>query len=370
MRIDVVHPSELGESEVAQWHALQRANPMFGNPFLSPEFTAGVARSAPTARVAVLSDASGIGAFFPHQRNRLGIGKAIGLGLNDCQAVIASAGAEWDVTQLMAACRLQVFEFDNLLAAQPQFVPSQHFQVPNPVMDLADGFAAFLAGVRTRAAKFAKEMAYKKRKLGRDLGPVRFSYDSQDLSELRTVLRWKSDQYERTGRTNRFAQDWITALVEGLASTRSAGFSGVVSMLYAGDRPVAGHFGLRFDGVLAGWFPAYDPELHRYSPGLLHHLELAEAAAAAGVTQLSMGRGGGSTPYKKALRSFDVMLAEGRFHRPGPASGLHWASRVPVRYARRVVTENPSLYRAADRVLVGSAKVRATVARRRPGGTP
>ncbi|MBF8187479.1 GNAT family N-acetyltransferase [Nonomuraea sp. K274] len=43
----------------------------------------------------------------------------------------------------------------------------------------------------------------------------------------------------------------------------------MLDIVYVGDRPVAAHFGLRSDTVLAGWFPAYDTDFARY-PALRH----------------------------------------------------------------------------------------------------
>ena len=87
-------------------------------------------------------------------------------------------------------------------------------------------------------------------------------------------------------------------------------------MIYAGDRPVAGHFGLRTATTLVGWFPAYDPEFARYSPGIVHHLRMAEHAAGSGLQQVDMGKGG--REYKGWLKSGDLFVAEGRVSRPSP----------------------------------------------------
>ena len=53
-----------------------------------------------------------------------------------------------------------------------------------------------------------------------------------------------------------------------------------------------GHFGLRTATTLVGWFPAYDTEFARYSPGIVHHLHMAEHAAASGLLMVDMGKGG------------------------------------------------------------------------------
>jgi CelD/BcsL family acetyltransferase involved in cellulose biosynthesis len=64
-----------------------------------------------------------------------------------------------------------------------------------------------------------------------------------------------------------------------------------LSVLRADGRPVAAHFGLRTERVPACWFPAYDPAFAKYSPGLILHLRMAEAAAADGTAYPDPGRG-------------------------------------------------------------------------------
>ena len=122
-----------------------------------------------------------------------------------------------------------------------------------------------------------------------------------------------------------------------------------LSLLYAGDELVAGHFGLRDHGVVPTWFPAYAPSMGRYSPGLLLHLAMARAAADDGVDLIDMGRG--AKTYKDELKSGDTTVAEGRVARLVPAAALAWARTAPVRSARRAVDRNPRLYDVADRVL-------------------
>jgi CelD/BcsL family acetyltransferase involved in cellulose biosynthesis len=176
---------------------------------------------------------------------------------------------------------------------------------------------------------------------------------------LRALMSWKSAQYQRTGRADRFASPWIVALVEDLLGTRGAGFSCVLALLRVEGRPAAGHVLLRQDGVLAGWFPAFDRDLYRFSPGTITRLRMADAAAADGVTRIEMGRG--AKPYKELFKSFDDVVAEGRVVRPAPVAAVHWARRAPVRRLRQVVLDTPQLYRAADRLLTGYGRARAAL---------
>jgi CelD/BcsL family acetyltransferase involved in cellulose biosynthesis len=107
---------------------------------------------------------------------------------------------------------------------------------------------------------------------------------------------------------------------------------------------------------MAGWFPAYDMEFAKYSPGMVGHLRMAEAAAEAGVTQIAMGRGG--REYKDWLKNGEFPIAEGRVARASAAAGLHWVKDAPMRRARSAVLAHPALYARADRVLKTYARLR------------
>jgi hypothetical protein len=88
---------------------------------------------------------------------------------------------------------------------------------------------------------------------------------------------------------------------------------------------------------------------------------MAEAAADAGITTIDMGRG--AKDYKEELKSRDIVVAEGRVTRPSPTAAVHWLRRAPVRRLRNEVIENPSLLRAADRVLRSYARLRNSTGR-------
>ncbi|MET7461196.1 GNAT family N-acetyltransferase [Nonomuraea sp. NPDC005501] len=359
MKITVVRPGELGDSERARWRELQKADPSLDNPFLSVEFAVAMDRLRDYVRVAVLDDGTGIVGFFPYERHSFGIGKPLGGFLTTCHGLISVPGLKVDVRALLRACKLTVYDFDHLVAGQPTFAAYESDVRPAPVMDFTEGFDAWLEQVRTNSPKNLKTVRYKERKLGREQGELRFEYASADPEVLRVLLGWKSDQYRRTGRVDRFAQPWIVELIDLMHAERSADFGGVLTMLYSGEEPVAGHFGLRTATTLVGWFPAYDTEYARYSPGIVHHLRMAEAAAEAGLLMVDMGKGG--KEYKDWLKSGELYVSEGRVSRPSAAAAVHWMGRTPFNKARTIVMDRPSLYRAADRVLKGFGRVRSSI---------
>jgi CelD/BcsL family acetyltransferase involved in cellulose biosynthesis len=120
-------------------------------------------------------------------------------------------------------------------------------------------------------------------------------------------------------------------------------------MMYAGEVPIAAHLNLRSGRLLAGWFPAYDTRFGRYSPGLTLRLREMEAAAAAGVDQIDMGKG--FKPYKETLKSHDIFVAEGIVTRPSPLALVNYARTAPTAWAIRQIRRHPPLFNAADALL-------------------
>ncbi|MEU5884616.1 GNAT family N-acetyltransferase [Spirillospora sp. NPDC047279] len=352
MKISIVRPRDLGEAEVKRWRDLQLTDPALASPFLSPEFTIGVGLFRDDVRVAVVEDGTETVAFFPYERGGLGTGHPVGFGLTDLQGIVAPPGLGLDARVLLRACGLGVWDFDHLLAHQATFAPFHAVRRVEPVMDLSGGFESFIGEARKAAPKTHKTIKYKERKLGRDVGEVRYVFESDDPAELRRLMDWKSDQYTRTGRTDRFARPWIVKLVEHFHTT---GF-GVLSVLYAGDEPVSAHFGLRNGHVMAGWFPAYDTRFGKYSPGMIGHIHLAAGCAANGITEIAMGRGG--KEFKVGFTSREIPIAEGRVARRTAGAALHWTRTTPLNRARGAVLDNPALYKRADRVLKTYARLR------------
>ncbi|CAL9653739.1 hypothetical protein SUDANB105_06718 [Streptomyces sp. enrichment culture] len=348
--ITIHRPEELDAPLVGAWHRAMEESPEYANPFLSPEFAAGIARFRSGARVAVLREGGEPVGFLPYERNPLGVGRAIGLGLSDCQALVHLPGVTWDTHALLRACGLSIFEFDHLVEEQKPFAEHVTGTFASPVVDLRPGDEAdYPQWLRATYPGLAKTTLKKERRLARDLGEVRFVHDERDPRMLRRLMRWKSAQYRRTGRMDRFSRPWIVGLVDHLFQLREEHCTGVLSVLYAGDRPVAAHFGPRSHTVLAAWFTTYDPELRYYSPGLLMHLRMAEAARHDGVRVMDFGRG--DKEYKDWLKTRELRVGEGFATRPHPVAAAHRLWRRPVRGLRNTVLAHPGLRQPADRLL-------------------
>ena len=352
MQISVARPSELGPGEVAAWHSMQRETRYLASPFLSPEFAIAVDKFRPDARVAVLLDGPTIVGFFPFERRRFSIGVPIGAGLSDCQGLIHAPGLEWDSRELLRACNISVWQFDHLVEGQRPFERYAVAVVPSPVIDLTDGFVAYQEKLRIKSSKFYRELASKARRLERDAGKVRFIADSRDSVGLRALMRWKSDQYRRTGLNNPYDRSWFVDLIDYLFSTHNGWFDGQLSLMYAGETLISTHFGIRFDHVLAGWITTYNRRFSHQSPGLIHHLRMAEETAALGIHMIDMGKG--SEPYKQKLKNHELFVAEGMATGGSSLAAVHRVRSGALRWARPQIKRHPHLFRmfrAADRLL-------------------
>ncbi|MER8007778.1 GNAT family N-acetyltransferase [Streptomyces sp. NPDC094149] len=358
MDVSMHAADELSPALVRAWHRAMDESPQYANPFLAPEFAAATARHRRGGVVAVLREQTEPVGFFPHQRSALGVGRAIGYGLSDCQAVVHRPGVTWDPPELLRACGLSVFEFDHLVEDQKPFDRYLTGTFASPVVDLPEEGNGYVEWLRRTSPRHTRTTLAKERRLRGDAGEVRFVLDERDRRGLHTLMQWKSAQYRRTGRMDRFARPWIVDLVDDLFAVRERHLTGMLSVLYAGDRPVAAHFGPRSQTVLAGWFTAYDPAFSRYSPGLIMHLRMIEAAGRHGVRLVDLGRG--DMEYKNWLKTRELRVGEGLAYRASPVAAAHRLWRRPVRGLRNTVLAHPGLRRPADRLLRTAGRLRTS----------
>jgi CelD/BcsL family acetyltransferase involved in cellulose biosynthesis len=359
--VALCEPDELGPAELARWRGFQRCDARLGNPFLAPEFAVAVGRHRRDVRVAVLEDGPAIVGFFPYHRRPMGVGRALGYGLSNAQGFVHTAGLEWNAKDLLAKCGLSVWEFDNLVAHQlPAFGGSRAQTAAAPFIDPTRGWDDWLAAKRA-ASKTIKGVQQKHRKLGREMGELSFEFDSARRDGLDLLMRWKSHQYLRTGRVDRFAQRWFAAVFEELTQLSTVDFAGILSVLCLGGQPIAIEQGLSANGVLACWFPAYDTCLARYSPGYICWLEIVRAAGERGLREVNLGRG--EAEYKEILKDGAHTMACGWVERATPVATLRRLQQAPRRHTLDFVHARPRLRLVARRALRGVGRLRTALRR-------
>lgn len=309
VEIDVIAAAALSDTEIAHWRSIQESNPALVSPYFSPEFTRLVAAVRDDVFVAVLHQQGETVGYFPFQRGRWKIGQPVGGVVSDYQGVIVADGVPCEPATLVRACGLRAWDFDHLIAAQTEFAPYHRISTCSPMMDLSQGYEAYLAERRAGGGDKISDLQRLERKLERDHGTVTFVPHETNPQLLETLIDWKTSQFVRTGVRNLFAQPWICNFIRRLHATDTPGFGGVFSVLSAGGRPVAMSLDLRSHAVRHGSFTAYDLEFSRYSPGMLLLLMSAQHAASVGLQTFDLGKG--DMPYKQQLATSAVPLCEG-----------------------------------------------------------
>lgn len=353
----ICHPKELDEQHLSRWRTWQEDNAGWTSPFVSPSFARAVGACRDDTRVAIAEDGSSPAAYFAFQIGKLGIGQALGFGVSDHQAVIHNQEFTYRPVDLIRKCGLSAWEFDHVGQASPELADFVESWATAAVMEISDGYEAYLETAGLKKTKFYKSSLTKQRKLAAEFGELEFELDSKDRDALNLLLAWKSQQYKRTGRMDRFAVPWIRLLLETLFDSEDPDCRGMLSVLRAGDRVVALHFGLRNQTEVAMWFPAYDRDLSKYSPGSMFHLLLAEEAAKAGLQRLDLGKGDES--YKSELRNSEYAVGEGAVLRRSPAASISWARRVPKRRLTEFVLRHERLRSTARKTLSVAGRFRS-----------
>jgi CelD/BcsL family acetyltransferase involved in cellulose biosynthesis len=326
MRVAIASARELPESLLARWSELNHCNPDLCSPFFSPAFTQAISRVRNDVFVAVIDDGD---AFFPFQRSIFGFGRPVGGPVSDYHGLISEPDFGCDVVALMRACRLRSWDFNHLPASQSIWAPWSTRDGASPVLDLSEGG-------HPGSPKLHSNCCRSRRKLECEVGPIEVELETRDPGILDLCLEWKSAQYRRTGHFDLFARPWARRLAHVIASSREPAFAGTVSVLRAGRRPIAAHFGMRTGTVWHYWFPAYDPAFHQFAPGMLLLLSMIEGAPGSGVRTIDFGKG--DEDYKLRLANRYVPLVKGsvvtvssvRVLRETKASLLQGVRKLPL----------------------------------------
>jgi CelD/BcsL family acetyltransferase involved in cellulose biosynthesis len=336
MNVEVLAAAELSSEHRQRWQEIRQSNPDLVSPYFHPEFTAAAARAHGDVEVAVIAEGGEPVGFFPFHRRHFGLARPVGDRLSDYHGVIAAPHVRFDVRWLLRACNLTVWQFDHALAHQTMLRPFAEVETESPIIDLQDGFQAYIDSCKQRGSARISQLQRKARKLDREVGPVRLETHTHDPLVLDRVIRWKSEQCQRAEIHDYFGDEAALRLVRDIAYTKVDGFEGVVSVLYAGDSIAAAHMGMRSDEVFHWWFPGYESSLSKYSPGGILLLKLAEAMSELGVTTLDLGKG--EDPYKASFMTGTVPLIEGVVEVPSAyalirrarINGEKWLRRSPV----------------------------------------
>jgi CelD/BcsL family acetyltransferase involved in cellulose biosynthesis len=340
VKISTIAGKELTSSLADRWAAWHQADAALSSPYFHPEFTRCVARLKPNVEIAVLEEENRVVGFFPYERVSSSLGRPVGGVLSDFHGLVCDAGVKIDPLDLLRACKLAAWDFSHLPISQPFFSKQRRSLVPSPQIDLARGYALFLGKKKASGSGLVDRATYLERRLDRDIGPIRYVALERNPGIFDQAIAWKSAQYLKSGLPDLFRAPWTRALLQSIRDTQTEGFSGILSALYAGDRLIACHFGMRSQGVWHYWFPSYDPAFSKYSPGLLLILRMAESAPRLGLNMIDLGAG--ASPLKDRLATGCVILSAGSIELPSWLAARRTVERRLAAWMRNSPLEGPA----------------------------
>lgn len=313
-RIQLKAVNALTDDQRSRWSEIQQQNAALQSPYFRPEFTQALANVRSDVEVAVLEQNGKTVGFFPFQRTRWNFGKPVGGRLSDFHGVVIDSGVAMSAQDILTACDLNAWDFDHLIEPQQTSGDSPVQQFMSPYLDLTEGYEGWEEKKRQAKSRLLKTTARYVRKVEREVGPIRFEWNTIDDAVFETLLEWKSEQYRRTGLDDLFQFDWIVNLLQDIRQQDSPEFAGRLAAMYVDNRLIAVHFGMQSHHVLHSWFPAYCLEFSQYRPGTILMKELARMSDEHGVRHIDLGKG--DEQYKQSLMSGFYMVGEGYWARP------------------------------------------------------
>lgn len=333
MRLETIHPRELGTADIARWRDHQRARADLHSPYLTPEWSQQIGEARRDARICVIDDGAG---FLPVQRLSRFAAMGLGAPIADYQGLIAQAPLDLDPRALCRA--LDVGRID-LVNAPAGALDRAAGTDASWLAEIGGGRDLYEAALRERRSEFVRQTDKKQRKFAREHGPLQFRARSQERGDFETLIAWKNDQLRRSGQPQIWARPWVRRVLDACFAADAPHFAGVLFTLHAKDRLAAAAFCLRSAHVLHFWLIGHERAYDSYSPGVELARQAIHWAAEHGLAEADFGTG--DYQYKRQLSTGTRMLERGVIAGPSFSGAVRRSQHV-VR-ARLERLTNPRL---------------------------
>lgn len=318
MRVRIVPIEDITDEMVLDWNNWAAPSGRLTSPYLRFEFAGAVARARDDVRVALFEDNGEVVGFFPHHAAREGVVRPVGAPMSDYQGIVAAPGWQLDPASVLAAAGGSALVFDNWHGPVARGKAQLRSMDGSAIVDLTGGSDAYFEARAAQHPSHFRKTARLQRRAERECGPVRLEFGDPTGALFDRLCTWKQAQYRQSGKLDVLNIGWVHSVLTALRQSEGSEFGGMTAALWFGDRLAAVEFGLAAGGVYHSWFPAYEPELAKYSPGLLLMQGIFRNAQSQGIDRVDLGGGGGH--YKKYYGSYEVPLGRGRVLTPGLAA--------------------------------------------------
>ena len=251
--VDLLRPADLDDADARAWSALQSTHAGFSNPLLSPQFARAVGAVRADARVAIWRQnglAAGFLAFHPRPD---GLARPVGAPFSDMQGVVSCPRARLEPGRLLAEAGVRALKVGGLVDPYGLLAKGPQVEAVSGRIVLGEDAVDYLQRVRRESRNGAKNHRRYAQKLAREVGEVHILAPDRSREALEGLLAWKSAQLRQSGLHDYLAAGWTRALMHLLFETRQDGFEGLLISLMAGERRVAGQFGVRLNGHYHPW---------------------------------------------------------------------------------------------------------------------
>ncbi|MGH6992469.1 MAG: GNAT family N-acetyltransferase, partial [Caulobacteraceae bacterium] len=236
--------------------------------------------------------------------------------------LVTAADERLDGDAILSGARLSAFRFTALIDPFGVFRSGAETRALGYRVVLEEGAESYAEKLTTASRNRHRNFRRYSHKLTREIGPLKLVAHRQSAC-FEELLDWKTAQIRRTGVQDFLAADWTRGLL-GKLLIGEPPLEGLVLSLFAGERQVAAHFGVRSSGHFHPWIGASSPDLEAYSPGSVHHWMAIQAMTALKLRTYDLGPGFGH--WKGFFANDFVTVAEGLASTSG-ASGRHARSR-------------------------------------------
>jgi len=279
-----------------RWNMLRSSNDYLASPYFDIHFVKAVAKVRDDVEIALFLEDDEVVGFLPFQLNSSGRAVPAGGRLNDYHGIIGeTSDIESHFKKMFQARGLKSFAFHALPPGSDTYEPYAFREIRTHHLDLSIGWEGYRKWVRKHSST-VKRQGQKTRNLEKAVGPIRFEFDSQEGDVLERLIELKRAKYQRSKTFDILSVQWAADLLRELQGVKHPNFQGILQTMWAGDELVCVHFGMLTNKILHYWFPIFDHQYARYSPGTEMMMRVAEQCCELGIEKLDLGYG--DDPWK------------------------------------------------------------------------
>ncbi|WP_298914074.1 GNAT family N-acetyltransferase [uncultured Algimonas sp.] len=300
---------DLSDEDRAQWLSLRAGDPALESPYHHPDYHAMVDDHQGGVKVTLARQDGEIVALLPWQGRVFA--RPSGAPLSDYQAVIAKQCADIDAASLLSGQKIGAFHYAAMPRKDGRDTARLEIASSKDWRDARDGsYRRHLKSTRRRIRKTEDE-----------IGAPCTVFQSRNIDAYRTLIRWKRDKFDETGKFDVLGNPGTSGLLRALWERGpEAGLRADLHVLYFGDRIAACDLGLTDGRVFHSWIIGYDPDLQAYAPGIQLLERLIDAAPDIGYRVIDLGPE--TDGYKRHYATHPRRVGAGVIALPRPSGRL------------------------------------------------